>query len=105
MSLDLLLSQEMAAHAGVIWTLAFSRHGRYLASGGADGVVRVWRVLPHRGEQVVRVVLSVTPAQPFAAPLNYSRMWPETRSSALQSCLTPLRSPTLDDLQPPSCGR
>ena len=42
----------MAAHTGVIWALAFSQHGRYLASGGADGVVRVWRVLADRGEQV-----------------------------------------------------
>lgn len=45
-------AQELDAHKGVVWVLVFSNHGRYLASGGADGVVRVWKVIDGRGEQV-----------------------------------------------------
>ncbi|KAK7318465.1 hypothetical protein RJT34_03167 [Clitoria ternatea] len=37
--------QEVRAHKGVIWTMKFSPSGQYLASGGEDGVVRVWRVI------------------------------------------------------------
>ncbi|WVZ24526.1 hypothetical protein V8G54_003070 [Vigna mungo] len=36
--------QEVRAHKGVIWTMKFSPCGQYLASGGEDGVVRIWRV-------------------------------------------------------------
>lgn len=38
------LGQEIGAHKGPIWTMKFSPDGQYLASGGEDGVVRVWRV-------------------------------------------------------------
>ncbi|KAL3829416.1 hypothetical protein ACJIZ3_018218 [Penstemon smallii] len=36
--------QEISAHKGLIWTMKFSPDGQYLASGGEDGVVCVWRV-------------------------------------------------------------
>ncbi|GAB4848273.1 hypothetical protein Ancab_002939 [Ancistrocladus abbreviatus] len=40
----LYLGQEIQAHKGVIWTMKFSPDAQYLASGGQDGVVRIWRV-------------------------------------------------------------
>ncbi|KAE9604154.1 hypothetical protein Lal_00001603 [Lupinus albus] len=39
------IGQEIRAHKGLIWTMKFSPNGKYLASGGEDGVIRIWRVL------------------------------------------------------------
>ncbi|GAU13195.1 hypothetical protein TSUD_303260 [Trifolium subterraneum] len=38
------IGQEIRAHKGLIWTMKFSPNGQYLATGGEDGVIRVWRV-------------------------------------------------------------
>ncbi|KAL5818722.1 hypothetical protein ACOSQ4_022564 [Xanthoceras sorbifolium] len=40
----LYMGQEIQAHDGYIWTMKFSPDGLYLATGGEDGVVRIWHV-------------------------------------------------------------
>lgn len=42
---SLYTEQEFKAHKGVIKTMKFSLDGKYLASGGEDGIVRVWKVV------------------------------------------------------------
>jgi WD repeat-containing protein 44 len=34
--------QSWKAHTGVIWTVAFSDTGAFMATGGKDRVIRVW---------------------------------------------------------------
>ena len=45
---DLRLIQTVSAHQGVVWTMRFSKSGRYLATAGQDCVVAVWDVVLHR---------------------------------------------------------
>ncbi|CAM8951299.1 unnamed protein product [Rhodiola kirilowii] len=42
---SLLSAQDFLAHQGSILTMKFSHDGQYLASGGEDGLVRVWKVI------------------------------------------------------------
>lgn len=43
---DLRLVQEFDhQHSGAVWTMSFSLCGQYLASGGQDGVVRIWTLV------------------------------------------------------------
>ncbi|KAG7599863.1 WD40 repeat [Arabidopsis suecica] len=36
--------QKINGHKGKIWVLKFSPDGKYLATGGEDGVVKIWRI-------------------------------------------------------------
>ncbi|CAE5959674.1 unnamed protein product [Arabidopsis arenosa] len=36
--------QKINGHIGKIWVLKFSPDGKYLATGGEDGVVKIWRI-------------------------------------------------------------
>ncbi|EIE19158.1 WD40 repeat-like protein [Coccomyxa subellipsoidea C-169] len=62
--------QELNAHNGVIWTMKFSKNGKYLASAGQDAAVRVWEVCLNRGEtenaEEGPRVLRVAPYRTFA---------------------------------------
>ncbi|WOL10038.1 hypothetical protein Cni_G18792 [Canna indica] len=44
--------QDIKAHDGEIWTMKFSPDGQYLASGGADGIVRVWHVMESERSEI-----------------------------------------------------
>lgn len=35
---------------GVIWCMKFSKNGKYVATAGQDGVIRVWEVILQRGQ-------------------------------------------------------
>ncbi|XWS33178.1 hypothetical protein CRYUN_Cryun22dG0057300 [Craigia yunnanensis] len=63
------MGQEIQAHKGVIWTMKFSPDGQYLASGGEDGVVRIWRVTSTDAS-----------SKPFMAEGNLGRKMDEGKS-------------------------
>jgi hypothetical protein len=39
----LVYCQRLAAHDGAVWAMRFSQDGRWLATGGQDTIVRIWR--------------------------------------------------------------
>jgi len=40
------VSEREGGHFGAIWVMQFSPDGRYLATAGSDGILRVWRIDP-----------------------------------------------------------
>lgn len=48
--MNLAVVQELYAHTGVIWCMKFSKNGKYVATAGQDGVIRVWEVIAQRGQ-------------------------------------------------------
>ncbi|KAJ1855059.1 hypothetical protein GGH12_001779 [Coemansia sp. RSA 1822] len=49
-------------HKNAVWTMEFSVCGKYLAAGGQDGVVRVWRIAPFAREQAAEKRRSESPS-------------------------------------------
>ena len=45
---EVVLAQVLDGCCGVIWALAFSQDGSFLATGGQDGVLRVWQLTASR---------------------------------------------------------
>ena len=39
----LVYCQRLAAHRGAVWAMRFSQDGRWLATGGQDTIIRIWR--------------------------------------------------------------
>ncbi|KAI9009478.1 WD40-repeat-containing domain protein [Gaertneriomyces semiglobifer] len=56
------LDEEDAEIRGPVWALRFSADGRYLAQGGQDGILRVWRVVAATGPQLGKVPRKDLPA-------------------------------------------
>lgn len=44
----LLIATLNKAHDGPIWCTEFSKDGKYLATGGKDGVLQIWRIAPSK---------------------------------------------------------
>ncbi|KAJ2215957.1 hypothetical protein IW140_002474 [Coemansia sp. RSA 1813] len=44
-------NESATAQKNAIWAMEFSVCGKYLAAGGQDGVVRIWRIAPFAREQ------------------------------------------------------
>jgi WD40 repeat protein len=53
---SLYTEQEFKAHKGVILTMKFSLDGKYLASVGEDGIVRVWQVVENERSNELNIL-------------------------------------------------
>lgn len=77
------LVQDIPAHNGVIWCAALSRDNSMLATGGQDGVLRVWRIIPMSETEAeasttqaaapTQSTLPLAPGAPPARRLGHSR--------------------------------
>jgi hypothetical protein len=45
---DVVLAQVLETSCGVVWVVAFSRDGSFLAAAGQDCVLRVWQLTASR---------------------------------------------------------
>ncbi|KAL0449787.1 UNVERIFIED_CONTAM: WD repeat-containing protein 44 [Sesamum latifolium] len=76
--------QELKAHNGLIWTMKFSPDGQYLASGGEDGVVCIWRVT------TVDAICKDDKCS-FGSPVVESKSSPQKKKSIHASVIIPER--------------
>jgi len=42
---ELEVAQTIIAHQAQIWVASFSVDGNFLATGGQDGIVKIWKIL------------------------------------------------------------
>eukprot|EP01113_Clastostelium_recurvatum_P003644 TRINITY_DN11595_c0_g1_i3.p1 TRINITY_DN11595_c0_g1~~TRINITY_DN11595_c0_g1_i3.p1 ORF type:complete len:730 (+),score=173.34 TRINITY_DN11595_c0_g1_i3:98-2287(+) len=107
--------QKIKAHSHSIWTMRFSRNGRVLATGGSDGVVRIWRVGPgwvQRPDTKRRAQSAPAPINPAILresliPSGPSALLPSTSSSSSSSTTTasteiPVPTSSYSTITPPN---
>ncbi|KAF8061942.1 SPAC3H5.08c [Scenedesmus sp. PABB004] len=69
---EVVLAQVLEGSCGVVWALAFSRDGSFLAAGGQDGVLRVWQLTASRDKEPRTNWVYAPPAPPPAEPRRSS---------------------------------
>ena len=47
---NMFLVQDIRAHQEPIWAAKFSPCGFYLATGGKDGVLKIWSIIQHKSK-------------------------------------------------------
>ena len=62
------LSRLCPVWPGVVWTMKFSKNGKYLATAGQDTLVRVWEVVLQRDERGQPAATPSSPPAPCDAP-------------------------------------
>lgn len=74
------LSQSIDGQkAGAIWSMTFSKDGKYLATGGQDCVVRVWRVLSSHKDRAMKVTGDSDVDSTLHAPVFCAKPYREYR--------------------------
>lgn len=72
-------------NAGVIWCLKFSKNGKYVATAGQDGVIRVWEVVLQRGKPHANGNDHISSAQSSRPRENHGAEGPPNGAVADQS--------------------
>ncbi|KAJ2437030.1 hypothetical protein GGF42_008761, partial [Coemansia sp. RSA 2424] len=66
------LRRGVGASTQAVWAMEFSVCGRYLAAGGQDGVVRIWRILAFAREQASTSAAAASPPPMQQQPTSAS---------------------------------